>query len=97
MILRQTIIMQQQTSATEIKQKIREFIADKSPAVRQGNISDTDSLLDNNIIDSMGFLELVTFVESEFAIAVEDDELMTDNFESIESITNFVNAKVEQL
>ena len=88
--------MQQQTSATEIKQKIREFIADKSPAVRQGNISDTDSLLDNNIIDSMGFLELVTFVESEFAIAVEDDELMTDNFESIESITNFVNAKVDK-
>lgn len=89
--------MQQTPAKIEIKQKIKQFIADKSPAVRQGSLSDTDSLLDNNIIDSMGFLDLVTFVESEFDIVVEDDELLTDNFESIESITNFVNAKVEQM
>ena len=89
--------MQQTPAKIEIKQKIKQYIADRSPAVRQGNLSDTDSLLDNNIIDSMGFLDLVTFVESEFAIAVEDDELLTDNFESIESITNFVIAKVEQM
>ena len=88
--------MQQTPAKIAIKQKIKQFIADKSPAVRQESLLDTDSLLDNNIIDSMGFLDLVTFVESEFAIAVEDDELLTDNFESIESITNFVNAKVEQ-
>lgn len=90
--------MQQQTpTKLEIEQKVKQFIEDRSPAVRQGKLSNTDSLLDNNVIDSMGFLDLVTFVESEFAIAVEDDELMTDNFESIESITNFVNAKVEQM
>lgn len=90
--------MQQQIpTKIEIKQKVKQFIETKSPAVSQGKVLDTDSLLDNNIIDSMGFLDLVTFVESEFAIAVEDDELLTENFESIESITEFVNAKVTQL
>ena len=90
--------MQQQIpTKIEIKQKVKQFIETKSPAVSQGKLLDTDSLLDNNIIDSMGFLDLVTFVESEFDIEVEDDELLTDNFESIESITEFVNNKVNQL
>ena len=44
----------------------------------------------------MGFLDLVTFVESEFEIEVEDDELLTDNFESIESVSEFVNAKCQE-
>lgn len=87
--------MQQQIpTKVEIQQKIRQFIATKSPVVSQGKLSDTDSLLDNNVIDSMGFLDLVTFVESEFDIVVEDDELLTDNFESIETITEFVNNKI---
>lgn len=90
-------MQQQLPTKVEIKQKVRQFIEDRSPAVRQGNLLDTDSLLDNNIIDSMGFLDLVTFVESEFEIVVEDDELLTDNFESIESISEFVNAKIAQL
>ena len=87
--------MQQQIpTKVEIKQKIRQFIEAKSPVVNQDKLSDTDSLLDTNIIDSMGFLDLVTFVESEFNITVEDDELLTDNFESIESIAEFVNHKI---
>ena len=89
--------MQQQIpTKVEINQKIRQFIEDKSPVATQDKLSDTDYLLDNNIIDSMGFLDLVTFVESEFDVAVEDDELLTDNFESIESVTEFVNAKISQ-
>ena len=90
--------MQQQIpTKVEINQKIRQFIEANSPVATQDKLSDTDSLLDNNIIDSMGFLDLVTFVESEFDVVIEDDELLTENFESIESVTEFVNAKVEQM
>lgn len=90
--------MQQQIpNKAEINQKIRQFIEAKSPVVSQGKLLDTDSLLDNNIIDSMGFLDLVTFVETEFEIAVEDDELMIDNFESIQSIAEFVERKIVRL
>jgi acyl carrier protein len=87
-------MQQQLPSKTTIEQKIKQFIETKSPTVRQGKLLNTDSLLDNNIIDSMGFLDLVTFVESEFDITVEDDELMTENFDSIDSITEFINAKI---
>lgn len=86
--------MQKIANPTNIKLKVREFIEQKSPTVRQGKFLDTDSLLDNNIIDSMGFLDLVTFVENEFDITIEDDELLTENFESIEAITEFVKTKI---
>ncbi|MGB5631344.1 MAG: acyl carrier protein [Waterburya sp.] len=87
-------MQQKLPNKVKTKQKIRQFIGAKSPVVIQDKLLDTDSLLDNNIIDSMGFLDLVTFVESEFDIVVEDDELLTDNFDSIESITEFVNTKI---
>jgi acyl carrier protein len=88
-------MQQQLPTKTKIEQKIKQFIEAKSPTVRQGTLQNTDSLLDNNIIDSMGFLDLVTFVESEFNITVEDDELMTENFDSIDSITEFINVKIQ--
>jgi acyl carrier protein len=87
-------MQQQLPNKIAIEQKIKQFIETKSPTVRQGKLLNTDSLLDNNIIDSMGFLDLVTFVESEFNITVEDDELMTENFDSIDSITEFINVKI---
>jgi acyl carrier protein len=87
-------MQQQLPTKTTIEQKTKQFIEAKSPTVRQGTLLNTDSLLDNNIIDSMGFLDLVTFVENEFNITVEDDELMTENFDSIDSITEFINAKI---
>jgi acyl carrier protein len=88
-------MQQQLPTKTKIEQKIKQFIEAKSPTVHQGTLQNTDSLLDNNIIDSMGFLDLVTFVESEFNITVEDDELMTENFDSIDSITEFINVKIQ--
>ena len=87
-------MQQQLPSKIEIEQKIKQYIKARSPAVRQEKLSNTDSLLDNNIIDSMGFLDLVTFVENEFEITVEDEELSTENFDSIESITKFVAFKI---
>ena len=41
----------------------------------------------------MGVLELVEFVEQEFAIRVSDDELVPENFKSIEQIAGFVSRK----
>lgn len=91
-------MMQQQPHIQlDIRQKVRQFIERKSPAVRQKTLTDHDSLLDNNIIDSMGFLELVGYVETEFGITVEEDELMTENFESILSITNFIHSKIKSM
>ena len=73
--------------------RIREFVLAKYPLARKRGVQDGDALLESGIIDSMGVLELVEFVEQEFSISVSDDELVPDNFQTIQRLADFVNKK----
>jgi acyl carrier protein len=59
------------------------------------NVGDDEPLLKNGLIDSLGILEVMTFVEKEFGIVVSDEDLLPENFGSIRSLTNFVHGKAE--
>jgi len=52
-----------------------------------------DSFSDRGIIDSTGVLELVAYVETQFGISVEDEEMIPDNFDSLEKLTRYVERK----
>ncbi len=60
----------------------------------EGNFQDDASLLKRGIIDSTGVIELVSFVEERYGISVADDELVPDNFDSVNKLTNFVTRKM---
>ena len=76
-----------------IEERIRVFILDQFPLARRKNISSQDRLLENGILDSLGVLDLVSFLEAEFAIVVSDDELVPDVFQSLECLATFVQQK----
>jgi len=80
----------------EIQSAIRQFILDQFPAARKRGVADDDSLLEQGIVDSMGVLEIVTFLEGEFDVTLSDDELMSDHFETIASISELINSKVPE-
>lgn len=77
-----------------VKQSIRDFI-ETSFLFREGRekLADGESLLDAGLIDSTGILELVSFIESEFGILVEDDEIVPENLDSVNLITTYVEGK----
>jgi len=77
----------------EIKDQLRQFFSDNFLVEFGKDVSEEDSLLENGIIDSTGVLELVTFVEKTYKIKVNDDEIIPDNFDSIENIIKFVKQK----
>ncbi len=54
---------------------------------------DDASFLDKGIVDSMNVLELVSFVEKQFGIAVEDQDLVPDNFDSVSRLADYVRRK----
>ena len=54
---------------------------------------DADSFIGEGIIDSMGIMELVDFIEKSFGIKVEDAELVPENLDSVEKIIGFVGKK----
>ena len=74
-----------------ISERIKKFLVKQFPATK--SVGNEDPLLKNGLIDSLGILEVVTFLESEFGIVVADEELLPENFESIGSLSKFVLQK----
>ena len=78
----------------EISTRLREYVTENFLYTRQDyEFSDTDSLLGHGIIDSMGVIELITFVQDEFGISVEENEIIEENFGTVAGITRFIESK----
>jgi acyl carrier protein len=73
-----------------VRARIREFIIE---SFFVDDFSDDDSFLRNSIIDSLGMLELVAFLEKEFGIKVSDAELVPENLDTLAKVCAFVERK----
>ncbi|MBW1851048.1 MAG: acyl carrier protein [Deltaproteobacteria bacterium] len=79
---------------TETRDKIRNFIVENFLFGSDNGLTDDASFLDEGIIDSTGILELVSFIEEDFGIAVEDEELIPENLDSIKNVVAYLERKV---
>lgn len=59
-------------------------------------IADNESFLATGILDSTGILELIGFLEAEYHVKFMDEELVADNFDSLERISRFMIEKLQQ-
>ena len=78
---------------TDIRSKVVQFVTTNFYVADGTTIADDASLLDQGIVDSTGVLEVITFLESEFGIKIEDAEMVPDNLDTIGNITAFVTRK----
>ena len=69
---------------------IKEFMHGKPDVELDGDYP----LFDEGIIDSLGIFRLVAFLTQEFSIKVEPDEVVLENFESIDNIRALVESKL---
>lgn len=76
-----------------LNERIRNFIMEKFPLARKRGLNFQDNLLESGILDSLGILDLVAFVEQNFEIVLTDEELIPENFQSIERLTVFIQSK----
>jgi len=77
-----------------IENQIREFIVENflfGNTSRQ--LDSTASLIDNDLVDSTGILELVAFLEERFGVIAADNEIIPDNLDSISRISTYVESK----
>ena len=49
--------------------------------------------MEHHIIDSTGFLELVSYLEETFGIRVEDEEMIPENLDSLDALARYVGQK----
>ena len=77
----------------ETKEKVLEFMCTRFPAARGMSLEDESSLLDSGVIDSLGILDLVAFMEETFGIQASDEDLVPENFDSVSALVRFVESK----
>lgn len=50
-------------------------------------------LIENEVVDSLGIFAIVTFLEDEFGIEIDDDDLVPEHFETLAAVAGLVEAK----
>ena len=76
-----------------ISDAIRNFVISHFPLARKRGVTDSDLLLETGVLDSLGILDVVQFIETEFGLHIDDDELLPENFQSIQNLSEFVQKK----
>jgi acyl carrier protein len=77
-----------------IRQVLREFIVESFMfGSEDTNFDDSDSFMEKGIIDSTGILELTSFVEEKYEFAIEDNEMIPENLDSVNNLVEFIRSK----
>lgn len=76
------------------KDQIRQFVLETAQRKGIGSVADDESLTANGVIDSLAIFRLVSFLEDTFSVRIADDEIVNDNFKSVNDIERFVVAKL---
>ena len=81
-------------SGAEIERELRAFIAEELfYGPDQGALANDQPLQESGVIDSMGMLRLVTFIEETFGIEVLDGEVVPEHFATLGGIISFIERK----
>ena len=80
--------------AAQIERALREHVlARYVVGTTEDAFSSDEDLLASALVDSLGVLEIVSFVEDAFSVVVDDEDIVPDNFRSVRAMTRFVAAK----
>lgn len=76
-----------------IDEILKKFISEEK-GINIDDISNDTSLLESGMIDSVNMVQILLFIEEQFGIKVEDNELIPENFDTINSIFNLIKGKL---
>ena len=78
-----------------IQEQVRDFVTRNFYVADPSSLNDSDSLLDSGIMDSTGVLEVISYIEENFNVTVEDAEMLPENLDSISNIASFISRKMK--
>ena len=85
------------TDKNTMKEELRAYIVSEFlPGESTANVKDDTALRTSGVLDSMGLLRLVSYIEERYGIELEAHETGIDNFDNIEAISNLIQRKVSE-
>lgn len=80
----------------EIQAQVKDYIAQNLLFSDDGfGYNDDASFLEEGIVDSVGIMELVLFIEENFGLSVDDEDLTPDNFDSVNKLASYIKRRQE--
>lgn len=78
----------------KIREKIRAYLDENFLYMRPDFVlGDDDQLLERGVVDSMGIVEMLTYIEEEFGVKAADDEISEANLGTLRAIARFIASK----
>ncbi|MCP4178667.1 MAG: acyl carrier protein [bacterium] len=79
----------------EIKEKIRKYIISNLTVFEEeAQFTDSDNIFEMGFVNSLFAMKLLSFIENEFEIRVENDEMEVINFSSVDNISKLIQCKI---
>ncbi len=72
---------------------LMDFIENEITKGRIKNISSSDDLLSAGILNSLGILQLVAFIDEKMGVQIPDEDVVFENFQSIDAIVDYIKSK----
>lgn len=76
-----------------LQEDIKNFIVENFLFGDAGGLNNDSSFIKEGIVDSTGILQLVAFIQEQYLVAVEDEELIPENLDSVSKVAAFVEGK----
>ncbi len=86
----------QDTLPMEVRGSLRDFITENFLFGDGNGFNEHTSFLESGIVDSTGMLEIINFLEERYGITIEDDELVPENFDSLNQLGTFLARKLRE-
>ena len=83
------------TTQESIRTTVLNFLQTNFVFDEKKQIADNESLIGAGIVDSTGILEVISFLEETYSVRFLDDELIAENFDSLERVVSFKKKKIE--
>lgn len=78
----------------QIKEQVRQFVMEAARSKGASEVNDEESLFKAGIIDSLGVFRLISFLEETFPVTVDDQDMVPENFQSVNCIEGFLLGKM---
>ena len=78
----------------KLTQEIKNYIIEASLSDAK-KVKENTLIFDTGLLDSMGLLFLLEFLEENYQVKANDDDINPENFESINSIVGFIERKLK--
>ena len=79
-----------------VNTQVREYLAKHGAGGDVSAVGDEESLLGAGVIDSVAMVDLIAFLEGEYGIVVDEDDMVPEHFDSIAAIAGYVSRQLAQ-